>query len=346
MSDKEKWVYSLQKSTAYYPSNLPHSDTIIQIIHAWFALAADYVSLMREQLQPLSGSLDVGLLDSPHIEGYSQPGHDAATGERSSLAQVSLGIFPKVLGLANRAHVARFFGSHQPFVKDSFESWSIKDVFVGVLTLGGTGHVDRDTYNSVHDCATLALLHEVAHCQEPFADPASALESRAIEACADEGSGYLFVRMMQSKSRPRFQLDEIDVAHRVADASFFLSVLVHWASRGELGQDAYHHPWTRMRCFMRGACFALYGADLPRWRNAFGLAWHRQMEYSLAIAAYTSGELWYWRAQEALNADWRRFLHETHPAMCRLRDQLPEGFLLTSLTRGMKWIGHVGPRAG
>ncbi|MGQ3002297.1 MAG: hypothetical protein ACT6UH_04190 [Hydrogenophaga sp.] len=342
MNDEEKWLSSLGQSTAYYPSNIPHFDTINRIVRAWFGQTSSFVSLMREQLKALNGSLDVGLLDSPLIEGYCRAGHDEATGERSSLAQISLGIFPKVLGLANRAHVARLFGSHQQFVKEDFGSWSIKDVCVGVLTLGGPGHVDRDTYNSVYDCATLALLHEIAHCQEPFADPSSQLESRAIEACADEGSGYLFVRMMQSRVLPGSRLDESDAVHRLADASFFLSALVHWASQGGGQQDMYHHPWTRMRCFMRGACFALYGADRARWKKAFEVAWHRQTEYSIAIAAFTTGELWFWNAADVLSADWRRFLDETYPFVNERRNQLPDGFLLTPLTRGMKWIEHLG----
>jgi hypothetical protein len=337
--DQEKWLNSLANSVSYYPFNGPHVDIVNDLIRSWFVETEPNVISMRNRLAKMGGTLDVGVLDSDRIEGNSVPGYDPDTGESSSLAQISLGIFPKVLGLSNRAHVARYFGHHEPWVADAFDEWSINDKSVGVLNWGG-GHVERDTRNSVHDCATLALFHEVAHCQEPFPEPITPEQSRATEACADEGAGFLFVQNLTAKTSVLRKLDETEILSRIADASFFLSVLVHWASTNSDKKHFYHHPWTRMRCFTRGACLALYGAEVSKWRHAFDLAWDRQSEYSLAIAVFTPGELWYWHAHEEILADWRSFLTETHPLMNEMRDQLRDGLLLTPLTRGMKWIEH------
>jgi hypothetical protein len=197
-SDYSKWLRNLDQSIYYYPYDAPHYDLVRKLICDWLSETQSHVTALRKLLIKLNETIDVGICDSPLIGGYSEPGYDAETEQRSSLVQVNLGIFPKVLGLANRAHTARFFGAHQPMVRDTFENWSVNETSVRIFCLGA-GHVDKDTYNSVNDCATLSFLHELAHCQEPFPAPTTPEQSRAIEACADEGSGYLFARRIASQ---------------------------------------------------------------------------------------------------------------------------------------------------
>jgi len=338
--DYSKWRGALDQSINYYPQHEPHFELVRELICNWLKETQSHVTTLRKSLTNLNAILDVGICDSPLIGGYSEPGYDPETGQRSSLVQINLGVFPKILGLANRAHGARFFGAHEHWIKESFEQWSVNETSIGTLWLGG-GHVDQATYTSVYDSATLSLLHELAHCQEPFEPPSSPSESRAVEACADEGSGYLFARRILSQQVLWRKPNEAEVLDRVSDASFFLAALVYWASMNSGKKDDYHHPWTRMRCFLRGACFALYGADRDKWQRAFHQAWNRQYDYGLAFAVFSPEHLWFWQDQEEVNRDWNRFMMETHDRMIALRDQLPPTFLLTPITQGMKWIQHL-----
>jgi hypothetical protein len=339
-TDYSKWRRNLDQSVNYYPYDAPHYELVRELIYNWFDETQSHVTALRKLLAQLNGTLDVGICDSPFIGGYSEPGYDLETGQRSSLVQINLGLFPKTLGLANRAHGARFFGPHEYWVKESFEQWSVNETSIGTLWIGG-GHLDQDTYTSVYDCATLSLLHELAHCQEPFEPPTTPAQSRAVEACADEGSGYLFARRILSQQVLWRKPNEAEVLSRVSDASFFLAALVYWASMNSAQKDNYHHPWTRMHCFLRGACFALYGADRDKWEGALDQAWHRQCDYGLAFSVFSPEHLWFWQDKEKVGADWQRFLTETHDRMIALRDQLPPTFLLTPLTQGMKWIQHL-----
>lgn len=132
-------------------------------------------------------------------------------------------------------------------------------------------------------------------------------------------------------------MNEVIILDRLADASFFLSAMIFWASGDEGHGKNYHHPLTRMRCFFRGACFALYGLDMPRWRAAYKRTWHRQYEYCLALALFTPDELWFWQDSDAVEADWRKFLTHTFPRMSAMRKGLSKPSLLSPIVQGMHY---------
>jgi hypothetical protein len=334
-----RWEAELASACAFYSPTLPHFDTVKTIIDSWLDQKEALLQFINGEMHARGETLEIGFSDSEEINGI------AVSDPVFPYVRLSLGIFPKALALTNRAHVARILGAHDPAAADVFgagppssapgmERWSMGNPSIGMLVTG-LGSAYPDTLNSVKDCASLALLHEVAHTQEPFPNPVDETEFRAMEACADEGSGYLFVRALQNQQNRKGCIDETIILDRLADASFFLSAMIYWASRDAGHVSNYHHPWTRMRCFFRGACFALFGADIPRWKSAYRRVYDRQCEYCIALAVFTPDELWFWREHEALNADWHRFLTSTLPKMTTMRGGISRASLLTPVTQGM-----------
>jgi hypothetical protein len=332
----QRWRDSLANATRFYPSTDFHFDRVLKLVDDWFLKTQKHLELFRRGMDVTRDTVEIGVLDARDIEANANPHLDTERNGVSSFVQVSLGIAPKALGLANRAHVARLFGAHDPMVADVFENWSIHDNTAGMLMLGA-GHVDQATFNSVHDVMSLTLFHEIAHGLELFPQPTreQQQELKAFEACADEGSGFLFVCALLHEQRAQGKKDIDAIIDRLADASFFLSALLYWMSPAS---KDYHHPWTRMRCFMRGACLALHPKDRSRWNEVAERAWNRNVEYGMAFSLFTDEQLWFWKDEAVVAADWDNFTNVSMPLMKKMRASLTRDSILTPVT---EWMNEV-----
>ncbi len=324
--DDSHLLETIASGSRYYPRDDPHRPLIESLAKKWVSRVRPVISRVNESDEESGTVIGWALEDLPTIDArmLSFPGESGL----SLLIRMPLGFIPKCLALSNRAHVARVFEACNPIVADVFGDWDINNPNVGLLSLGPQGGLSEYSFHSALDVMTLALFHEMAHGLEYFETIKNSDEFRAMEACADEGAGYLFAKSIRDFAE-HGEVDDHKALNRLIDAAFFLSTLIHWASPNS---GNYHHPIVRMDCFLRGASLALNGIDNKALRNIHVQAYDRCLEYYLSLSVFAPDELVYWEDQNLTDHERMLFQRETRPLMYAMRTNLVRRSMLRPMS--------------